>query len=224
MRGFNGEWRMKKLRDLLTYQRPDNYIVQSNEAVKHGEIPVLTANKSFILHYTDEEFGVCSDVPVIVFDDFTTDCKFVTFPFKVKSSAIKLLYAKHDRISLRYVYERIKIVHFPLVTHKRYYISEYQDIEFVVPSYDEQVSIVSLLSDMDAERSALEQRRAKIADLKQAMMQELLTGKTRLVDPQAPDEQDRCRVWQLQRTQLGDQRSGRDRHAGQALRRGGLPH
>ncbi|MDE0159947.1 MAG: restriction endonuclease subunit S [Candidatus Dadabacteria bacterium] len=189
LREFNGEWRTKKLRDLLAYQRPDNYIVQSTEDAKHGEIPVLTANKSFVLHYTDEEFGVCSDVPVIVFDDFTTDCKYVTFPFKVKSSAIKLLHANHDRISLRYVYERMKLVHFPLVTHKRYYISEYQNIEFFVPSYDEQVAIVSVLSDMDAEIAALEQRRAKIADLKKAMMQELLTGKTRLVEPQALDEQ-----------------------------------
>ena len=189
LRGFTGEWRTQKLRDLLTYKRPDNYIVQSTEDVKYGEIPVLTANKSFVLHYTDEEFGVCSDIPVIVFDDFTTDCKYVTFPFKVKSSAIKLLYAKHDRISLRYLYERMKIVHFPLVAHKRFYISDYQNIEFFVPTYDEQVSIVSVLSDMDAEIAALEQRRAKIADLKQAMMQELLTGKTRLVDFQPSDEQ-----------------------------------
>ena len=48
-------------------------------------------------------------------------------------------------------------------------------------SKDEQTAIASILSDMDYEITALEQRRAKTADLKQAMMQELLTGKTRLV-------------------------------------------
>ena len=180
--GFSGEWRPKKLADLLTYQRPDNYIVQSTEDAKHGEVPVLTANKSFVLHYTDEEFGVCSSIPVIVFDDFTTDCKYVTFPFKVKSSAIKLLYARHDRVSLRYVYERMKLIRLPVGEHKRYYISEYQNIEFLAPLYDEQVAIVSALSDMDAEIVALERRRNKTKSIKQGMMQQLLTGRVRLMN------------------------------------------
>lgn len=58
-----------------------------------------------------------------------------------------------------------------------------------LPPIDEQEAIARVLSDMDTEIAALEQRRAKTADLKQAMMQELLTGKTRLVEPQASDEQ-----------------------------------
>jgi type I restriction enzyme S subunit len=45
----------------------------------------------------------------------------------------------------------------------------------------EQAAIAEVLSDMDAELWALEQRREKTRGLKQAMMQELLTGKTRLV-------------------------------------------
>ena len=45
----------------------------------------------------------------------------------------------------------------------------------------EQAAIAAVLSDMDAELTALEARRDKTRDLKQAMMQELLTGKTRLV-------------------------------------------
>jgi len=49
------------------------------------------------------------------------------------------------------------------------------------PSDEEQTAIAAVLSDMDAEISALEKRRAKTADIKQAMMQELLTGKTRLI-------------------------------------------
>jgi type I restriction enzyme S subunit len=46
---------------------------------------------------------------------------------------------------------------------------------------DEQSAIATVLSDMDAEIESLEQRRAKTAALKQAMMQELLTGRTRLL-------------------------------------------
>jgi type I restriction enzyme S subunit len=53
------------------------------------------------------------------------------------------------------------------------------------PTKEEQSAIAEVLSDMDAEIEALQCRRAKTANLKQAMMQELLTGKTRLVEPQA---------------------------------------
>ena len=50
-----------------------------------------------------------------------------------------------------------------------------------IPPPPEQAAIAAVLSDMDAELAALEARRNKTRDLKQAMMQELLTGKTRLV-------------------------------------------
>lgn len=54
-------------------------------------------------------------------------------------------------------------------------------VEVQVPTLSEQTAIAIVLSDMDAEITTLEQRRKKTRDLKQAMMQELLTGKTRLV-------------------------------------------
>ena len=182
--GFSGEWETKQLGDLLAYERPDPYIVKSTEYSNHGDIPVLTANKAFILGYTTEVFGVCADLPAIVFDDFTTDSKFAKAPFKVKSSAIKLLRPRHDRTSLRFLFERIQLIRFPVGDHRRYYISDYQNIGLTIPEYDEQLEIISALSDMDAEVAALEARRDKTRDLKQAMMQELLTGKTRLVQPE----------------------------------------
>ena len=59
-------------------------------------------------------------------------------------------------------------------------ISKY---EIPFPEFAEQTAIAEILSDMDAELAALEQRREKTRLLKQAMMQELLTGRTRLVPP-----------------------------------------
>lgn len=64
-----------------------------------------------------------------------------------------------------------------------------RSIKVPFPDVKEQNTIATVISDMDAEIKAIEQRRAKAADLKQAMMQELLTGKTRLVEPQVSDEQ-----------------------------------
>ena len=177
---FEGEWEKKLIGDLLAYERPDRYIVASTSYSNQGDIPVLTANKAFILGYTTETFGVCTNLPAIVFDDFTTDNKFATVPFKVKSSAIKLLRPKNDRMSLRFLFELMQIVRFPVGEHKRHYISDYQNIELRVPEYSEQLAIVSILSDIDAEIAALESQNKKMQYLKQAVMQQLLTGKTRL--------------------------------------------
>ena len=59
--------------------------------------------------------------------------------------------------------------------------STIESIEVKLPKHDEQCAIADVLSDMDAELTALEQRRDKTRVLKQGMMQELLTGRTRLV-------------------------------------------
>ena len=58
---------------------------------------------------------------------------------------------------------------------------KFRDMTISIPPLAEQTAIAAVLSDMDAELAALEARRAKTCDLKQAMMQELLTGRTRLV-------------------------------------------
>jgi type I restriction enzyme S subunit len=61
------------------------------------------------------------------------------------------------------------------------YGSDMAKFEFLLPGQAEQTAIASLLSDLDAELAALEARRDKTRALKQGMMQELLTGRTRLV-------------------------------------------
>lgn len=179
--GYNERWSPIQLKDLLKYERPDKYIVYDTEYSERGDIPVLTANKTFILGYTHEDFGICLDFPVIVFDDFTTDSKYVDFPFKVKSSAIKLLRPKNEQIDLKFIFYKMHLIQLSLGDHKRYYISEYQNIQLEIPDLDEQSAITATLSAMDAEISALELRSEKIRLLKQGMMQELLNGSIRLI-------------------------------------------
>ena len=179
--GFSGEWRVVRFRDLLSYERPDRYIVQDTAYADRGTVPVLTANKSFVLGYTTESFGICHDLPAIVFDDFTTASKYADFPFKVKSSAIKLLRAKHDQVNLQFVFDRMQLIRFSLGDHKRYYISEFQELGLEVPETEEQTAIAAVLADMSAEIAVLEATLAKTRSLKQGMMQVLLTGRIRLV-------------------------------------------
>jgi type I restriction enzyme S subunit len=56
-----------------------------------------------------------------------------------------------------------------------------ENIEINLPCVEEQKAIAQILSDMDAEIAGLEQKRDKYKAIKQGMMQELLTGKTRLI-------------------------------------------
>ena len=65
------------------------------------------------------------------------------------------------------------------------YINNLAQVQIELPPIIEQNAIADVLSDMDAEISALEQRRDKTIAIKQGMMQQLLTGRVRLVKPGA---------------------------------------
>jgi type I restriction enzyme S subunit len=179
--GFRGEWEVKRLGELLAYEQPTKYLVSSSEYSDSNDVPVLTAGKTFVLGFTHETEGIFADLPTIIFDDFTTATKFVTFPFKAKSSAMKILKPRNPLVNLRLVYEIMQLIDFKLGDHKRYWISEYSKLEVKLPEVAEQTAIATVLSDMDAELAALEARRDKTRALKQGMMQELLTGRIRLV-------------------------------------------
>lgn len=179
--GFSGDWEVKRLGELLDYEQPTKYLVQSAEYDESYDIPVLTAGKSFYLGRTNENHGVCRNLPVIIFDDFTTATQFVNFPFKAKSSAMKLLRPRDRNTDIKLVYALMQGIKFTMSDHKRYWISEYQKIELPFPGPEEQAAIAQILSDMDAELAALEAEAEKARGIKQGMMQNLLTGKVRLV-------------------------------------------
>ena len=125
--GFNA-----MISDVLSYEQPQPYIVENTEYTAEG-IPVLTANKAFVLGYTLETDGIYDKGDCIIFDDFTLDCKYVDFPFKVKSSAIKILTAKNKEL-LRYTFEFLKYLDLSTEEHKRHYIAETQNQEFILPT------------------------------------------------------------------------------------------
>jgi type I restriction enzyme S subunit len=168
-------WKLKKLSDVLDYERPDAYIVKSTNYSDKARTPVLTANKSFVLGYTDEDFGIYENVPAIIFDDFTTDSKFVDFPFKIKSSAIKILKEKNKNIDLRFIFEKMKSVSFPTGSHKRFYISQYQNLEIATPPINEQRKIAEILGTVDEDIAKTQKVIEATEKLKRGLMQQLFT-------------------------------------------------
>jgi type I restriction enzyme S subunit len=177
--GFTAPWKSGHLSDMLSYEQPGRFLVHTTRQLNSGRVPVLTAGKSFVLGYTNETEGVYKAHPVIIFDDFTTASKFVDFDFKAKSSAMKILSARPG-YSLRFMFERMQLVSFPVGEHKRYWISEYSKMQIPVPDEAEQVAIAAVLQDCTDEIRSLEARLVKAKAIKQGMMQELLTGRTRL--------------------------------------------
>lgn len=177
--GFTESWSTRSLCDLLTYEQPGRYLVKATKQLAAGRVPVLTAGKTFVLGFTNELYGVYQNHPVVIFDDFTTASKYVDFDFKAKSSAMKILSPK-EGVNLRFIYERMQLIDFPLGDHKRYWISEYSKQELLVPSEEEQAAVAQVLADVDHEIDALKVRVEKARSVKQGMMQELLTGRTRL--------------------------------------------
>ena len=123
------EWTEYALEDLLSYEQPTPYIVESTDYSDNYKITVLTAGKSFIIGYTNETNGIYDKLPVIIFDDFTTSTQYVNFPFKVKSSAMKILTANTDLVLPKFIFYRMQIIEFDHSTHKRYWIQQYSKIK-----------------------------------------------------------------------------------------------
>ena len=156
----------RKLGDVCFYEQPTKFIVHSINYSDDYETPVLTAGQSFILGYTNEEDGIynaSNDNPVIIFDDFTGAFKWVNFPFKVKSSAMKML-TSNKEVLLRYVYHYMGVLNYSSSEHTRLWIGTYSNFEIPVPPLEVQRKIVEVLdnfSELTAELTAELEARKK---------------------------------------------------------------
>lgn len=133
-----------KLEEFISYEQPSKYIVDSDQYDDSFEIPVLTAGKSFILGYTDETNNIFDNLPVIIFDDFTTSVQFVDFPFKVKSSAMKLI-KNTEQADIKYCYYLLKFLQHTPENHKRQWLSATSQNIVELPTIEKQKSIVRKL-------------------------------------------------------------------------------
>lgn len=92
-----------------------------------------------------------------------------------------MLILRNNQNDIRFLYQLMSNLKFHVGDHKRHWIGEFANLEIEIPSLSEQTRIATILSDMDAELEALGQKLNKARQIKQSMMQELLTGRVRLV-------------------------------------------
>ena len=148
------------LGDVADYEQPTKYLVNSTVYNDNYPIPVLTAGKTFILGYTNEDEGIyfASKSPVIIFDDFTTANKWVDFDFKAKSSAMKMITSKNEKFALvKYIYYWLNTLPNNQIDgdHKRQWISNYANKLIPIPPLSVQTEIVRILDALTALTSEL---------------------------------------------------------------------
>jgi type I restriction enzyme S subunit len=168
-----GDWKEKSLSACLDYRQPTPHLVSDTNYSPAFKTPVLTAGKTFILGYTNEAHGIFSDnLPVIIFDDFTTATQFVNFPFKAKSSAMKILLAKNG-IDIKFMYETLQMLSYEVGAHERHWISNFAPMLVAVPELQEQHKIAECLTAVDQLFVAQARKLDGLKTHKKGLMQQL---------------------------------------------------
>jgi type I restriction enzyme, S subunit len=169
-KGFADDWELYELKEILNYERPDSFIVSNEDYEDTNSVPVLTANKGFILGYTNENRTY--ENPCIIFDDSTLDSKYVDFPFMVKSSAIKILTVKKN-FELKFTYELLKMTNIENIGHARHYISLVQPSLVRTPNHIEQKSISQFTMQLDKFITLHQQKHEKLINVKKSLLDKM---------------------------------------------------
>ena len=174
--GFSEAWEQRKLGDLLQYEQPQKYIVISSEYDDSFDIPVLTAGQSFILGWTNEKTGIkkaSPDNPVIIFDDFVTSSHYVDFPFKIKSSAMKLLSSTNSTNDINFSFNLLKQIDYTPISHMRHWISMFAQFNVYTPIANEQVKIGRIFNKLDSLITLHQRKLDALKKIKSALLEKM---------------------------------------------------
>jgi type I restriction enzyme S subunit len=201
--GFNGDWEMKRLEEVATFHKGKG--LPKSELDPYGAEPCIHYGELFTRYperireiISRTNFGgtfrsIANDV-LMPTSDVTprglAKASCVGIDGVILGGDILVIRPETKLISgifLSYVirYEEDQVLR--LVTGStvfHLYGTDMKKFTFSMPTLSEQIAIAEVLIDMDAELVALEQRLAKTRALKQGMMQELLTGRVRLLKPE----------------------------------------
>ncbi len=179
--GFSGAWETTFFGNVFSRVNAKENQIQTSEYQVTGAFPVVDQGKEPVVGFSDraDKRFRCPQGGVIIFGDHTCIVKFVEFDFVVGADGTQILATKTGHCARFHAFQ-LQLREIPTTGYNRHFKFLKEQL-FVAPSLPEQTVIAAVLSDMDAELTALEQRLAKTRALKQGMMQELLTGRTRLV-------------------------------------------
>jgi type I restriction enzyme S subunit len=179
--GFTDQWAWRQFHSVMSRLNAKRYQVPASQYGAVGRLPVVDQGQQRVIGYTDElALGFDpGEGGVIVFGDHTCITKFVDFRFAIGADGTQILRA-NPGISTRFMAYALENDPVASTGYNRHYKFLREKV-LPVPSLYEQNAIVETLGDASSEIRALRDRLRKARDLKRGMMQELLTGHTRLL-------------------------------------------
>lgn len=179
--GFSGEWKNISFNEALFRIKAKKYQIGTSDYNESGLYPVVDQSQVDIVGYSDNKEKLLNTPHdgLIVFGDHTCVVKYVDFDFLVGADGTQILCA-NDGGSTKFYYWLLNFDGVKSTGYNRHY-KFLQDKIFQVPDLEEQEEIANQLFAIEHEINALQRSVGKHKKIKQAMMQELLTGRIRLI-------------------------------------------
>ena len=174
-------WEVKKFNEIFMKFASKSFQINSSDYSNIGKYPIVDQGKKEIVGFCDFEEKVfkCDKKGIIIFGDHTRIFKYINFDFVVGADGTQLL-SSQKNYNLKFLFFLFLMKEIPNTGYNRHF-KFLLEMNFKLPKLEEQTRIATILSDMDKEIAQLETKLAKAKQIKQGMMQELLTGRIRLV-------------------------------------------
>lgn len=169
--GFTGEWKEKTFSDLCNTVTPPLKL-QSRDYLKEGKYPIVDQSQDLICGWTNDEKGVVSDNPVIVFGDHTCVLKFIDFPFVQGADGVKIIKPR-DGYCGQFVFQSFLANPVNPDGYKRHF-SDLKEKSLMIPkTFSEQQIIAECLSTLDTIIAEETSKTEGLKVYKKGLMQQL---------------------------------------------------
>ena len=146
--------------------------IPTSEYLESGKYPIIDQGQSDIAGYTNEENGLLTDVPVIIFGDHTRAVKYVDTPFFLGADGVKVLKSKINDVNYKYLYYAISSVNIPDTGYNRHF-KWLKEADIQIPSIKRQSEIVETLDNLTNLIDLHNQQLSKLDELVKARFVEL---------------------------------------------------
>lgn len=149
--------------------------IQTDEYLTEGKFPIIDQGNNDIAGYRDDETGLFTDVPAIVFGDHTRIVKYITEPFFLGADGVKVLVPIDRTMNCKYLYYQLLSAKIPDTGYNRHF-KWVKELEFQLPSRNEQDDVAERLDKLCVVISARQQQLAKLDELVKARFVEMFGG------------------------------------------------
>ena len=153
-----GKWKRFTFDDVLSDETRFGHKIQKEDYLETGLYPIIDQGQEYIAGYANDDNGLYSAVPAIVFGDHTRAIKYVDFPFYLGADGVKLLKSKIDDIDYKFLFYYLKTVHIPNTGYNRHF-KWLKEIAIPVPPLRVQQKIADVL---DRVSTLVEKRKVQI--------------------------------------------------------------